>query len=56
MHDTPRDASYWWQRVAELHWEADQARDPEARRVLMDIAIVYARLAQRAAKLGSKHK
>jgi hypothetical protein len=42
------DAEHWWSRAEETRTIADIMTDPEARRIMFDIAEGYDRLADRA--------
>jgi hypothetical protein len=44
------DAEHWWSRAEETRTIADLMNDPEARRIMFDIAEGYDRLAERAAE------
>jgi hypothetical protein len=44
------DAEHWWSRAEETRTIADLMNDPEARRIMFDIAEGYERLAERAAE------
>ena len=47
---------HWRDRAEETRSRADQMKDPEARRILLDIAAGYARLAELAeARKATKH-
>jgi hypothetical protein len=49
-----RSADYWRDRAEEARAQADQMRDPSARRTLLDIADEnYGQLAQQAEAMGS---
>jgi hypothetical protein len=43
------DAEHWWSRAEETRTVAEIMTDPEARRIMFDIAEGYDRLAERAA-------
>jgi hypothetical protein len=42
------DAEHWWSRAEETRTIAELMNDPEARRIMFDIAEGYERLAERA--------
>jgi hypothetical protein len=42
------DAEHWWSRAEETRTVAELMNDPEARRIMFDIAEGYERLAERA--------
>ncbi|MGA7865725.1 MAG: hypothetical protein WA709_30875 [Stellaceae bacterium] len=44
------DAEHWWGRAEETRTVAEIMPDPEARRIMFDIAEGYDRLAERAAE------
>jgi O-methyltransferase involved in polyketide biosynthesis len=44
------DAEHWWGRAEEARTIAEIITDPEARRIMFDIAEGYDRLAERAAE------
>ena len=44
------DAEHWWGRAEEARTIAEIITDPEARRIMFDIAESYDRLAERAAE------
>jgi hypothetical protein len=44
------DAEHWWSRAEETRTIAEIMNDPEARRIMFDIAEGYDRLAERAAE------
>jgi hypothetical protein len=44
------DAEHWWSRAEETRTIAELMNDPEARRIMFDIAEGYDRLAERAAE------
>ena len=43
------DAEHWWSRAEETRTIAEIMSDPEAKRIMFDIAAGYDRLAERAA-------
>jgi hypothetical protein len=45
------DAGHWWSRAEETRTIAEIMTDPEARRIMFDIAEGYDRLAERAVEL-----
>lgn len=47
------DAEHWWGRAEEARTIAEIITDPEARRIMFDIAESYDRLAERAAERAS---
>ena len=47
------DAEHWWGRAEETRTIAEIMNDPEARRIMFDIARGYDRLAERAAQRAS---
>ncbi len=44
------DAEHWWSRAEETRTIAEIMTDPEARRIMFDIAEGYDRLAERAVR------
>jgi O-methyltransferase involved in polyketide biosynthesis len=44
------DAEHWWSRAEETRTIAELINDPEAKRIMFDIAAGYDRLAERAAE------
>ena len=50
MHTLLDDAEHWWGRAEEARTIAEIMTDPEARRIMFDIAEGYDRLAERAAR------
>lgn len=50
MHTLLDDAEHWWSRAEETRTIAELLNDPEARRIMFDIAEGYDRLAERAAE------
>lgn len=50
------DAEHWWSRAEEARTIAEFMSDPEARRIMFDIAEGYDRLAERAAERTSSLK
>jgi hypothetical protein len=42
------DAKHWWSRAEETRTIAEIMTDPEAKRIMFDIAVGYDRLAERA--------
>lgn len=50
------DAEHWWSRAEETRTIAEIMNDPEARRIMFDIAEGYDRLAERAAERVSHRK
>lgn len=50
------DADHWWSRAEETRTIAEIMNDPEARRIMFDIAEGYDRLAERAAERVSQRK
>jgi O-methyltransferase involved in polyketide biosynthesis len=44
------DAGHWWSRAEETRTIAEIMNDPEAKRIMFDIAERYDRLAERAAE------
>jgi hypothetical protein len=53
MRSLLADAEYWLGRAEEARSLAEITRDPEARRIMFDIAEGYDRLAERAAERES---
>ena len=47
------DPKHWELRAEEARTAAEAINDPEARRIMLDIASGYARMAKRAAKLAN---
>jgi hypothetical protein len=47
------DAEHWWSRAEETRTIAEIMNDPEAKRIMFDIAEGYDRLAERAAERTS---
>jgi len=45
-----KDAEHWEQRARETQKMVDAARDPDERRLLMELAASYVRLAERVRK------
>jgi hypothetical protein len=52
--DDPAFPAYWRTRAQEARTLADQMTDPEAKRTILDIAIKYDLLAQRAERRNKK--
>lgn len=50
------DAEHWWGRAEETRTIAEFMNDPEARRIMFDIAEGYDRLAERAAERATSCK
>jgi O-methyltransferase involved in polyketide biosynthesis len=50
------DAEHWWSRAEETRTVAELMNDPEAQRIMFDIAEGYDRLAERAAERVSNRK
>jgi O-methyltransferase involved in polyketide biosynthesis len=50
------DAEHWWSRAEETRTVAELMNDPEAQRIMFDIAEGYDRLAERAAERVANHK
>jgi pyruvate-formate lyase len=50
------DAEHWWSRAEEARTIAEIMTDPEARRIMFDIAENYDRLAERAAEQVSSRR
>lgn len=50
------DAEHWWSRAEETRTIAELMNDPEAKRIMFDIAEGYDRLAERAAERVSNRK
>ncbi len=51
------DSARWRERAEEARTMADEMKDPEARRTLLEIAVSYGKLAERAERRNnSKHK
>jgi hypothetical protein len=48
------DAGHWWSRAEETRTIAEIMTDPEARRIMFDIAEGYDRLAERAVELTGR--
>ena len=48
MLDVARNAEYWWKRSDEARAIAEQLRDPKAIVALLEVALGYRKLAQRA--------
>jgi len=50
------DAEHWWSRAEETRTIAELMNDPEAKRIMFDIAKGYDRLAARAVERVSNRK
>ena len=50
------DAEHWWSRAEETRTIAEIMTDPEARRIMFDIAEGYDRLAERAVERTGRGK
>jgi hypothetical protein len=50
------DAGHWWSRAEETRTIAELMNDPEAKRIMFDIAEGYDRLAERAVERVAKRK
>lgn len=50
------DAEHWWGRAEEARTIAEFMNDPEAKRIMFDIAEGYDRLAEHAAERASNHR
>ena len=50
------DAEHWWSRAEETRTIAELMNDPEAKRIMFDIAEGYDRLAERAVERVAKRK
>ena len=50
------DAEHWWSRAEETRTIAEFMNDPEAKRIMFDIAEGYDRLAERAAERVTSRK
>ena len=50
------DAEHWWSRAEETRTIAELMNDPEAKRIMFDIAEGYDRLAERAADKEASRK
>ena len=50
------DVEHWWSRAEETRTIAEIMTDPEARRIMFDIADGYDRLAERAAERTGNRK
>ena len=50
------DAEHWWSRAEETRTIAEIMTDPEARRIMFDIAEGYDRLAERAVERTGRHE
>jgi O-methyltransferase involved in polyketide biosynthesis len=56
MHTLIDDAEHWHSRAEETRTIAELVHDPEARRIMSDIADGYDRLAERAAERVANRK
>ena len=56
MRTTLLDDKHWWGRAEETRTIAELMNDPEAKRIMFDIAKGYDRLAERAVKRVSNRK
>ena len=50
------DTKHWWSRAEETRTIAELINDPEAKRIMFDIAKGYDRLAERAVERVSNRK
>jgi len=56
MADQENDSKYWRGRAAEARTKAEQMRDPEAKRILLEIAASYDRIAESTERRGRPAK
>jgi hypothetical protein len=56
MPPKPHDEKYWLDRAREAHAQAERTTDPEARRIMLEVAAGYQRLAQYAEERTGRPK
>jgi hypothetical protein len=56
MPSKPHDEQYWLERAKEARLQADQLTTPHARRIMLEIAAGYQRLAQSAEERTGRRK
>ena len=56
MSSEPHDEQYWLERAREARLQADQLTTPGAKRVMLEIAAGYQRLAQSAEERTGRRK
>jgi hypothetical protein len=56
MPSKPHDEEYWLERARDARIQADQLTTPEAKRIMLEIAAGYQRLAQSAEERTGRRK
>jgi hypothetical protein len=56
MPSKPHDETYWLDRARKAHAQAERMANPEARRIMLEIAAGYQRLAQYAEERTGRAK